>query len=147
MEKMKSSIVKKEMIRGIKFGLFSISAGIIEMAVFSILNELTNWKYWPCYGIAVTLSVIWNFTLNRRYTFQSANNISIAMMKVFLFYVFFIPASTLLGHYLADGVLWNEYVVTLLIMGANFVLEFLYDRFFVFRKSIDTNHLAKRTKA
>ena len=136
--------VRKEVIRGIKFGLFSISAGVIEMITFSILNELTNWKYWPCYVIAVVLSVIWNFTLNRRYTFQSANNISIAMLKILLFYLFYIPASTVLGHYLAEGLQWNEYLVTLLNMGANFILEFIYDRFFVFRKTIDTNHLAKR---
>lgn len=144
MEKKNKSNVRKEMIRGIKFGLFSISAGVIEMLAFSVLNEFTKWNYWPCYVIAVTLSVIWNFTLNRRYTFQSADNVSIAMVKVFLFYVFFIPTSTLLGHFLAEEVLWNEYVVTLLIMGSNFILEFIYDRFFVFRKTIDTNHLAKR---
>ncbi|MFA9376028.1 MAG: GtrA family protein [Lachnotalea sp.] len=136
--------MRKEMMRGIKFGLFSISAGIIEIITFSLFNELTEWKYWPCYVIALVLSVVWNFTLNRRYTFYSANNVSIAMLKILAFYLVFIPTSTFLGNYLADVKLWNEYIVTILNMLANFLLEFLYDRFFVFHKSLDTNNIAKK---
>lgn len=137
---------KKEWIRTIKFVFFSISAGLIEMASFALLNELTNWSYWPCYLIALTLSVLWNFTLNRRYTFQSANNVPVAMLKVLVFYCVFTPLSTLLGNFLAEDLLWNEYVVTILNMLLNFVLEFLYDRFYVFRDSIDTNDVAKKKK-
>ena len=129
---------KKELIRSLKFLLFSISAGVIELVAFSLLNELTHWSYWPCYLIALVLSVLWNFTLNRRYTFQSA------MALVFGFYCVFTPLSTLLGSYLADTLAWNEYLVTALNMAANFVLEYLYDRLVVFRKSIDTNALAQR---
>ena len=136
--------LKKEIIRGLKFGLFSLSAGIIEIAAFTLLNELTDWRYWPCYVLALFLSVLWNFTLNRRYTFQSADNVPIAMLKILGFYLVFTPASTILGDYLADTRLWNEYLVTLLIMLSNLILEFIYDRFFVFRRSIDTNHLAKK---
>lgn len=136
--------LKKEILRGIKFGLFSVSAGIIEIVAFSVLNELTNWRYWPCYVVALILSVLWNFTLNRRYTFYSANNITIAMLKILGFYLVFMPVSTVIGNYLADKLLWNEYVVTLLNMLANFLLEFLYDRYLVFQKTIDTNQLAKR---
>lgn len=143
--KNKDDNLKREIIRGIKFGIFSISAGIIEIISFSIFNELTDWPYWPSYVIAVILSVIWNFTLNRRYTFKSANNIAVAMTKILVFYLIYIPASTLIGNYLADTLHWNEYLVTLLNMGANFILEFLYDRFYVFKKSIDTNHLAKKS--
>ena len=135
---------KKELIRSLKFLLFSISAGIIELVAFSLLNELTHWSYWPCYLIALVLSVLWNFTLNRRYTFQSANNVPRAMALVFGFYCVFTPLSTLLGSYLADTLAWNEYLVTALNMVANFVLEYLYDRLVVFRKSIDTNALAQR---
>lgn len=138
----KDSNLKKELFRSIKFGLFSISAGIVEIVTFSLLNELTGWKYWPCYIIALVMSVLWNFTLNRRYTFRSADNISIAMIKVLCFYLVYTPASTALGNYLADTLLWNEYLVTLLNMLANFILEFLYDRFIVFRKTLDTNELA-----
>jgi len=135
---------KTELLRSLKFLLFSISAGIIEIVSFTLLNELAGWPYWPCYLIALILSVIWNFTLNRRYTFRSANNVPVAMAKVFLFYLVFTPASTILGNWLAEELLWNEYLVTGLNMAANFVLEFLYDRFFVFRDSIDTNEIAQK---
>ena len=135
---------KAELLRSIKFLLFSVSAGVIEAGAFALLNELLQWSYWPCYLIALVLSVVWNFTLNRRYTFQSANNVPVAMCKVFAFYCVFTPLSTLLGSYLADTLLWNEYLVTALNMIANFVLEFLYDRFYVFRDSIDTNDRARR---
>src|SRR5699024_1659462 len=135
---------KKELIRSLKFLAFSLSAGVIELVSFSLLNELTGWSYWPCYLIALVLSVVWNFTLNRRYTFQSANNVPLAMLKVAGFYAVFTPASTWLGNYLAETLLWNEYLVTILNMVMNFVLEYLFDRFVVFRASIDTNDVAKK---
>ena len=141
-----SNVRHKELLRSLKFLLFSISAGVIEIAAFSLLNELTGWSYWPCYLIALVLSVLWNFTLNRRYTFQSASNVPAAMIKVFAFYCVFTPASTVLGNFLAESLHWNEYLVTVINMAANFTLEFLYDRFFVFRDSLDTNDLAKRKK-
>ena len=139
-----SNVRHKELLRSLKFLLFSISAGVIEIAAFSLLNELTGWSYWPCYLIALVLSVLWNFTLNRRYTFQSASNVPAAMIKVFAFYCVFTPASTVLGNFLAESLYWNEYLVTVINMAANFTLEFLYDRFFVFRDSLDTNELAKK---
>lgn len=133
---------KKELIRSLKFLCFSLSAGVIQIVTFTLLNELVRWPYWPCYLIALVLSVVWNFTLNRRYTFQSANNVPKAMAQVFGFYCVFTPASTLLGSYLADTLLWNEYLVTILNMVSNFVLEYIFDRLVVFRKSIDTNDRA-----
>ncbi len=135
---------KKELVRMVKFTLFSISAGLIEMASFALLNELTRWSYWPCYLLALVLSVVWNFTLNRKFTFQSANNVPVAMAKVAVFYAVFTPVSTLLGNYLAEELLWNEYVVTILNMLLNFVLEYLYDRLFVFGASIDTSARARK---
>ena len=128
----------KEFFRLIKFTLFSASAALIEMSSFALLNELTRWSYWPCYLIALLLSVIWNFTLNRKFTFQSAANVPVAMLKVLGYYAVFTPLSTLLGNYLAETLLWNEYVVTILNMLLNFSTEFLFQRFFVFGKSIDT---------
>ena len=135
---------KKELLRSLKFLAFSLSAGAIELVSFSLLNELTGWSYWPCYLIALVLSVVWNFTLNRRYTFQSANNVPLAMLKVAGFYAVSTPAPTWLGNYLAETLLWNEYLVTILNMVMNFVLEYLFDRFVVFRASIDTNDVAKK---
>jgi len=122
--------------------LFSISAGIIEFASFALLDGITPWPYWPKYLIALTLSVLWNFTLNRRFTFRSAGNVPIAMLKVALFYAVFTPLSTILGNYLAETCGWNALLVTILNMAFNLVTEYLYDRFFVFRKTIDTNKKA-----
>ena len=134
----------KELWRTIKFTLFSASAGLIEMGSFALLNEFTDLPYWPCYLTALALSVIWNFTLNRRYTFQSANNVPKAMLLVFAFYCVFTPLSTMLGSFLADNLGWNEYLVTAINMALNFVTEYLYDKYVVFKGSIDTNDLAKK---
>ena len=135
---------RKELWRAVKFLLFSASAGIIEIVSFALLNELTGWSYWPCYLIALVLSVLWNFTLNRRFTFRSANNVPVAMLKVAAYYAVFTPLSTMLGSWLADGLGWNEYLVTAINMVLNFVTEYLYDTFVVFRGTIDTNDLAKK---
>jgi putative flippase GtrA len=134
---------RKELWRSIKFLLFSISAGLVEIGSFALLTELTSWSYWPCYLIALVLSVIWNFTLNRKFTFKSATNVPIAMLKVLGYYSVFTPVTTLLGNYLAETLLWNEYLVTLINMVLNFITEYLFQRFVVYGKSIDTNSLAQ----
>lgn len=128
----------KEFIRVLKFTLCSASAAVIEMASFALLNEFTGLPYWPCYLAALVLSVLWNFTLNRKFTFQSAANVPVAMAKVAAYYAVFTPLSTGLGNYLASTLLWNEYLVTILNMLLNFTTEFLYQRFFVFGNSLDS---------
>lgn len=128
----------KEIIRFLKFMGFSVSAGLVEMGAFALLNELTSLSYWPCYLTALVLSVVWNFTLNRKFTFRSAANVPLAMLKALAYYAVFTPLSTLLGQYLAESLCWNEYLVTGINMVLNFITEFLYQRFFVFGKSIDT---------
>ena len=133
---------RKELLRAVKFTLFSISAGVIEIVSFSLLTELTPLPYWPCYLIALVLSVLWNFTFNRRYTFRSAGNVPKAMALVAAYYCVFTPLSTLGGNVLAN-LGWNEYLVTGLNMVVNFVTEFLYDKYVVFRGTVDTNNLAK----
>ena len=138
---------QKEIWRSIKFLLFSISAGLIEIISFSLLTELTQWSYWPCYLIALILSVLWNFTLNRRFTFRSVNNVPLAMLQVLGYYSVFTPVTTLLGSYLAETLLWNEYLVTLINMVLNLVTEYLFQRFVVYRTSIDTNTLAQKEQA
>ncbi len=129
---------RKEITRVALFVMFSASAGVIEMGSFALLNELTMWSYWPCYLIALVLSVIWNFTLNRRFTFRSTTNVPRAMGLVALYYCVFTPATTLLGNYLAEALLWNEYLVTGINMALNISTEYVYDRFVVFGKSVDT---------
>ena len=129
---------KKELWRVVKFTLFSASAGIIELGSFALLNELLHLPYWLSYLIALVLSVLWNFTLNRKFTFQSAANVPIAMLKVACYYAVFTPLSTWLEHQLAGNLGWNEYLVTAINMVLNFVTEFLFQRFVVYRNSIDT---------
>jgi putative flippase GtrA len=119
-------------------GEISVSAGLIEFGSFAALSALTAWSYWPRYLIALVLSVVWNFTLNRRYTFRSAASVPRAMALVALFYLVFTPCTTWLEHWLTDVKLWNDYLVTALNMVLNLVLEFLYDRFVVFRGTIDS---------
>ena len=135
---------KKEFFRAVKFALFSASAGIIELAVFALLNELLGLPYWLCYLVALVASVLWNFTLNRKFTFQSANNVPKAMLQVALFYAVFTPLSTLLEHFLTEKLGWNEYLATGINMALNLTTEYLYDRFVVFRDSSDTNDLAQK---
>lgn len=129
---------KKEFLRTVKFILFSISAGLIQTVSFTLLNELLHLRYWISYLVALGLSVLWNFTLNRKFTFQSANNVPIAMLKVALFYLIFIPLSTWWTAALTEKVGINEYIVLIGTMLVNFVTEYLYQRFIVFGKSIDT---------
>ena len=128
---------KKELIRAVKFTLFSISAGIVQVLSFTLMNEVFAWSYRVCYFTALVLSVLWNFTLNRNITFRSASNVPIAMLKVAGFYLVFTPLSTWVGGALTE-LGWNEYLVLALTMITNFVTEFLFDRFIVFGNSIDT---------
>ena len=129
---------RKEILRFVKFTFFSASAGLIELLVFTLLNEVLHLPHWLCYLIALVSSVLWNFTLNRKFTFRSAGNVRTAMLKVAAFYAVFTPLSTLLVKFLTDTCRWNEYLVTVLNMLLNFVTEFLYQRFVVFGKTLDT---------
>ncbi len=134
---MSQTQTKNEWIRSLKFTLFSISAGIIQIASFTLFLELFQWEEWVCNLISLILSVLWNFTLNRKYTFHSASNVPIAMIKVACFYLVFAPLSSWWTDALT-GIGWNAYLVEGLTMLTNFITEYLYDRFFVFRDSIDT---------
>lgn len=127
----------KELIRTIKFTLFSISAGVIQILLFTLLNELLHLDYWVSYITSLVASILWNFTINRKVTFKSSNNIKISMLLVFLFYLVFTPVSTVLGN-LAENASINEYIVLAVTMISNFVLEYLYTRYVVYRNSCDT---------
>ena len=127
----------KELIRSLKFALFSTSAGIIQILFFTLLFELLQLPYWPCYLVALTASVIWNFTINRKITFKATGNVPLAMFLVFLFYLVFTPVSTVLGE-MATKASVNEYVVLGLTMLSNLVLEYLYTRYVVYRNTCDT---------
>ena len=130
---------KKELLRTIKFTLFSISAGVIQVASFTLMEELLHWTHWVSYLISLVLSVLWNFTLNRKFTFYSAGNVPKAMALVALFYAVFTPLSTWWTAVLTgEACGWNEYLVLAITMATNFVTEYLFDRFVVFGKTLDT---------
>ena len=121
----------------VKFTLFSISAGVIQAGSFALFEELLHWSYWPSYLLALILSVLWNFTLNRRYTFQSAANVPVAMAKLAGFYLVFTPLSTWLGALAEQGGV-NDYIVLAVTMVSNFVLEFLFSKFVMYRNQENT---------
>lgn len=135
-----------ELLRTLKYVMFAASAGVIEMVLFTLFEQFTSWAYWPCYLIALVMSVVWNFTLNRKFTFKSSSNIPVAMAKVAVYYAIFTPVSTLLGNYLVESLMWNAYLVTLICLLSNGVTEYLYQRFYVFGKSIDTNLNSQKKK-
>ena len=137
-------IEKIEVFRALKFLLFSISAGIIQIGSFALMDLLTDWDYVLKSYISVTLSVLWNFTFNRKFNFKSASNVPIAMAKTFAYYLVFAPLSIHLGDmYLVKTLGWNEILIQAITMLINFITEFLYQRFFVFRNSLDTNTKTK----
>lgn len=134
---------KQNALQAIKFLLFSVSAGIVQAAAFTLLKEIFGLPYWPCYLAALVLSVVYNFTLNRAFTFKSAANVPAAMLKVFLYYAVFTPLSTWWGDALTRAG-WNDYLVLFLTMLTNLVTEFLFCRFVVYRNSINTSARGKR---
>ena len=127
----------------VKFTLFSISAGLIQVAAFTLMETVFHLPYWPSYLTALVLSVLWNFTFNRRYTFRSDASVGRSMLLVALFYAVFTPVSTWWGHVLTTAG-WNDILVLAITMAVNFVTEFLYQRFVVYRNRIDTNAVARR---
>lgn len=129
---------KKETLRAVKFVLFSISAGLIQAVSIWLLETFTRFPSWLCYLIGLVLSVLWNFTLNRKFTFKSAANVPVAMLKVAAYYAVYAPLSTLGVKFLTEKCLWPPILADGLAMALNLVTEFLYQRFFVFGKSLDT---------
>ncbi len=158
---MSNTLSKKDnALQAIKFALFSASAGVIQVVSFTLLNELlpdvqgtnafTKWffesEYGGCYLVALILSVLWNFTVNRKFTFKSAANIPVAMLKVFGFYCVFTPVSVILGEIAAQKLTWSfaEYLILGVTMATNMVTEFLFCRFVVYKDSMNTNSSAKK---
>ena len=128
---------KNNVFQMIKFTLFSISAGVIQIGSFTVFNEVFRWSYWPGYLVSLILSIIWNFPFNRRYTFKSAANVPIAMAKLFGFYAVFTPLSTWGGH-IAEAAGINDYVILVVTMLLNFVTEFLFSKCIIYKNQENT---------
>ena len=142
-------------IQAIKFVLFSMSAGVIQVLVFNlltflfgyadlsneVLNQIVNANYGLKYIVALVCSVVWNFTFNRKFTFKSANNIPVAMLKVLAYYAVFTPVTAVLGTMATNGFGWTEpgdwrqNVVLGVTMLLNLTTEFIYDKYVVFKES------------
>ena len=154
---------KQNAMQALKFALFSASAGIIQVVSFTLLNEVVvpniniqnesvmkilSSEYGVCYLVALVLSVIWNFTFNRKFTFKSATNIPVAMLKIFGFYCVFTPISTIIGELVSRNTTWGfaEYIILAVTMMTNMVTEFLFCRFVVYKDSMNTNDLAQKEK-
>lgn len=145
---------KKELVRMFKYILIAASAGIIQFVSTLILTLI-----WPkekfsmgpalFYLIGLILSVIWNLTINRKYTFKSAANMTKAVWLTIGFYIIFAPASTFLQAWLVNGDVlnlfiiphlgWNELIGVVICMILNLALEYPFQRYIVFKDSIDTN--------
>lgn len=128
---------RKEILRTIKFTLFSVSAGAIQIGSYTLFLEVLDWAPWLAHLVSLALSVLWNFTLNRKFTFHSAANVPVAMLKVAAFYLVFTSLSTWWTAALT-AIGWNEYLIEAINMLTNFIAEYLFMRFVVFRGSIDT---------
>lgn len=139
---MKKLDKKTEFLRAVKYILITISAGIVQIVSFAIFTEILKMTYWPSYLIALILSVVWNFTINRKYTFRTVANIHLAMLEVFGYYVIFTPLSTWWGDALVN-IGWNNFVVLGFTMLINFLTEYLFYFFVVYRNKID-NALKQR---
>ena len=133
----KKRFFEGEVWRAIKYTMFSASAGLLEFVTFTLLNEFTTWRYWPCYLIALILSVVWNFVINRRFTFKSTANVPVAMLKILGYYAVFTPLSTWGGDYLSETVGWNEYLVTIINLFLNLITEYTFQRLVVYGKKVD----------
>ena len=150
-EKKEKMSAKENLMQTVKFALFSASAGIIQAGSYAalvfILKKITGSEpsHIVCYLPSLILSVLWNFTFNRKFTFKSANNVPIAMLKVAAYYLVFTPLSAYLGGLAeAHGVI--KPIIEAVTMLANFVTEFIYDKFVVFRGSENTNDVAQKEK-
>lgn len=133
---------RKELLRAVKFTLFSVSAGIVQIGVTFLIAQFLipqDELYWIPYLIGLICSVVYNFTVNRKFTFHSAANVPVAMAKVFGFYCVFTPLSTLWVKYFTETLHWNEIIVQGGTMLINFVTEYLFTRFVVFRNQIDND--------
>ncbi len=142
----KKQLNKTEFLRTLKYIFFSVSAGIVQSISFTLMQEvLFPGQSYRFYAYpSLILSVVWNFTFNRQFTYQSASNVKVAMLKTLYYYIIFAPLSIELGElYLVQTLNWNYYVIFVATMLINFVTEFIYQRFYVFAKSIDTNKRAK----
>lgn len=127
--------MNKNILQAIKFTLFSLSAGIIQIASFALFHDVLGWEsYWTSYLPSLVLSVIWNFTFNRKYTFKPTGHVARDMMLVGLYYLIFTPSTTALGNWL-EALGLHDWLIQIINMALNFSTEFLFQKFVVYKES------------
>ena len=160
-EKLKETDKKNSSVwQAVKYFLCAASAGLIQFVTFTILSTVFDktgvtasmGKMWffgemdkslfTATTIALGLSIIWNFTLNRKFTFKAANNVPLAMGLAFLFYVPFYPFQTwyvgAVTGAIRDAIgqpeaTWPSIIAEGTVMLINGILEFCWQKFVVFR--------------
>lgn len=145
---------RKGVMQFIKYALCAASAGIIQLVLFTVLQAVipSNGKTihfivedmdlvtFIATTVALCASILWNFTFNRKFTFKDAGNVPKAMVLAFLFYVPFYPFQTWYVHTIksllvdAIGVDGAGIIAEGTVMIINFALEFMWQKFVVFRK-------------
>lgn len=130
------STKKEDALQALKFTIISMSAGLIQAGSFALFDSVIKLGWQTSYLVSLILSVLWNFTINRKVTFKSSSNVPVAMLKVAAFYLVFTPATTALGNYLTGTLGWHDYIATGINMILNLTLEFFYDKYFVFRDTL-----------
>lgn len=137
---------KQQFLQFLKFTGFSASAGIIQFTVITLLYDVwfkpleyygmgEDNAYVVAFLIGLTLSVIWNFTFNRKFTFKDAHNIKLAMGLVILYNCIIVVPLSLGGRELIK--IWGadyDMLVTVISLLFNFATEYFWDRFVVFNK-------------
>jgi len=131
--------MNKELLRTIKFVLISMSAGLIQAGSYALLFYVLDTGWTIANFTSLALSIVWNFTFNRKFTFKSATNVPVAMVKAFAFYLWFYPAQYYLGQiFLINNLGLNETLVQGITMVLNLALEYPWQKFFVFKGSVDS---------
>lgn len=149
---------RQEKLQFVKYALCAASAGIIQFLTFTILQavipdngqtmhfivENMSVVTFSATTVALCLSILWNFTLNRKFTFKDAGNVPKAMVLAFIFYIPFYPFQTWYVHTIKEllGASINIDAAGIIAEGTvmimNFILEFLWQKFVVFRKKKPT---------
>ncbi|MDO5025763.1 MAG: GtrA family protein [Trueperella sp.] len=118
-------------LQAVKFTLLSGTAAVVEAGSYALFLALDLMPVSWAQAISVALSVLWNFTLNRKFTFKSTGNVPFAMLLVSLFYVAYIPISSVLAGLMDDAGM-HPAVIKIIWLLINFVGEFIWWKYVVF---------------
>ncbi|WP_423190547.1 GtrA family protein [Alkalibacterium sp. f15] len=73
----------------IDYFLFGLVTSSISILSFYVLNEIVGWHYLVANIVAVILSILFSYTVNKRYVFKTHTKTRKAFVKEFVFFVLF----------------------------------------------------------